>query len=355
MRRTVFWIVLGIVWVLGSLCSGTSAQEQTVLSRIAFGSCAQQGRPLPILDAIVETRPQVFLFLGDNIYADTEDMAVMRRKYAQLAAKPGYQRLKRTARILATWDDHDYGANDAGAEYPKKRESQRVFLEFFEEEPDSPRWKRPGVYRAWMFGPPQRRVQIILLDCRYFRSRPRRGKHPVEPGEGVLGPYVPNRDPNTTILGEAQWRWLEEQLRRPARLRIIGASIQVVPDEHGWECWGNFPHERKRLFDLIRKTKAQGVIIVSGDRHAAEVSRLPARTVGYPLYDVTSSALNQRLEWYNEINSYRVGLKYFEPNFGLLLIDWEKPDPVIRMQIRDVQGKVLIQVREPLSRLQLRP
>jgi len=64
------------------------------------------------------------------------------------------------------------------------------------------------------------------------------------------------------MLGEAQWRWLEEQLRVPAQVRIIGAGIQVVADEHGSETWGNFPRERQRLFRLIRKTKATGVVIM---------------------------------------------------------------------------------------------
>jgi alkaline phosphatase D len=72
--------------------------------------------------------------------------------------------------VLAVWDDHDYGANDAGAEYPMKAESQRMFLDFFGVAGDSPRRRRPGIYDARVFGPPGRRVQVILLDLRYFRS-----------------------------------------------------------------------------------------------------------------------------------------------------------------------------------------
>ena len=60
-----------------------------VVSRIAFGSCATQARPQPIWDAVAATRPELLLMLGDNIYADTEDMDVMRAKYARLAKQPG--------------------------------------------------------------------------------------------------------------------------------------------------------------------------------------------------------------------------------------------------------------------------
>src|SRR5437899_1083363 len=158
------WIVLGIG------AASAAANEKQVLSRIAFGSCARQDKPQPIWDAVVAAKPELYLSLGDNIYGDTQDMAVMKKKYDQLAAIPGWQKLKSTCPILATWDDHDYGVNDGGAEYPKKDESQQLFLDFFGIAKDSPRRKQKGVYHAEVFGPPEQRVQVILLDTRYFRS-----------------------------------------------------------------------------------------------------------------------------------------------------------------------------------------
>lgn len=354
---------LAMLGLLLIFTHAATAADEPPLSRIAFGSCARQDKPQPIWDAVVETKPQRFLFLGDNIYADTEDMDVMRAKYALLAKQPGFQKLKGTCPILATWDDHDYGANDAGAAYPKKQEAQQVFLDFFEVPKNDPRRKQEGVYNAHVFGPAGKRVQVILLDGRYFRSPLKKGFQKGEPGEGKRGLYQPNDDPEATVLGEAQWRWLEEQLRVPAQVRIIGAGIQVVADEHGSETWGNFPRERQRLFRLIRKTKATGVVILSGDRHLAEISRLPAdhaEGVGYPLFDVTSSSLNTpsgnltkaKTRFANEINSYRIGLTYFEVNFGTVLIDWDKDDPELRLQVRDLEGDVVLQQRLKLSQLQ---
>ena len=348
--------------VLTAACATIAIGDDKPLSRIAFGSCAEQHRPQPIWDSVVAARPELFLFLGDNIYADTEDMEAFWAKYQLLGAQPGYRKLKESCPILATWDDHDLGANDAGGEYPKKKEAQKLFLDFFGIPADSPRRRQEGVYHSQLFGPKGQRAQVILLDTRYFRSRLKTGFKPGEPGEGRRGRYVPNDDPAATILGPQQWAWLEEQLKVPAEFRILCSSFQAVADEHGSEMWGNFPRERRRLLDLIRKTGAAGVVIISGDRHLAEISRLPADAaeIGYPLFDVTSSSLNTPsgnftkagTRFANEINSYRVGLTYFDTNFGFIDIDWTQPDPVLRLQVRDEKGDVVLQQR--LTRSQLR-
>ena len=137
--------------------------------------------------------------------------------------------------------------------------------------------------------PEGKRVQVILLDTRYFRTSPlARNARALM----TRGPYVPDPDPNSTVLGEDQWRWLAEQLRVPAEVRLIASSIQVVAEDHGWEKWMNFPHGLERLFRLIRDSGADGVILLSGDRHLAELSMMDAG-VGYPIYDLTSSGLNQ--------------------------------------------------------------
>jgi alkaline phosphatase D len=360
LRLTLCW--LGLLAVAGGDIQNAVAQEAAPLSRIAFGSCAKQDQPQPIWDAIVAQNPQLFLFIGDNIYGDSQDMNVLRAKYQQLGNQPGYQRLKQTCPILATWDDHDFGANDAGAEYPKRKESQQVFLDFFGVPADSPRRQQEGVYDAHVFGPPGKRVQVILLDTRYFRSPLKPGFKAGEPGEGYRGRYAPNTDPHATILGDKQWAWLAEQLRVPAELRIIASSFQVIPDEHGSEIWGNFPLERKRLFQLLKDTHAQGVVFISGDRHLAEISKVDAG-LGYPLFDVTSSSLNAPsgnitatgARWANEINSYRVGLTWFETNSGFVDIDWTAADPVIRLQVRDEKGNVVLQQRLRLSQLHAAP
>jgi alkaline phosphatase D len=356
LKRFIPMVVLGHLGIVAGVRAELLAQDSKAaiaaekpLERIAFGSCASQERPQPIWDAVVATRPDLFLFLGDNIYADTEDMSVMKEKYEKLAAMPGFQALRKACPILATWDDHDLGVNDGGIEYPKKVESQKLFLDFFGDSQDSPRRKRPGVYDARVFGPKGKRVQIILLDTRYFRSALARVKRND-------GPYGPILDPAKTMLGKEQWAWLKEQLQVPAEIRLIASSIQVVAKDHGWEKWMNFPLERERLYNAIRDAGAEGVSFLSGDRHLAELSMMDGG-VGYPLYDLTSSGLNQAARAWrpHEPNTHRVATMNWGDNFGLVTIDWNEADPLIRLQIRDVDGEVTIQQKVRLKTLQRKP
>lgn len=332
---------------LGALPAG---RGQAHLTDIVLGSCLKQVDH-PMLDRTLTLPMDLFLFLGDNIYADTRDMTVMRAKYDALKASRFFQELRRRGPVLATWDDHDFGANDAGAEYPLRRESQAEFLRWLDEPADSPRRRRDGVYDARVLGPAGRRVQVILLDTRFFRGPLRR----AAPGEPALvgGPHRPQTDRSVTLLGEAQWRWLEEQLRQPAELRLVASSIQFVSEFSGAEAWANFPHEKQRLLDLLRETRAAGVLFVSGDRHWCELSRMDGPT-GYPLYDLTVSALTEKHpRGTPSENRYRaLPQTYHDVNAGHVHIDWSAADPLVTWRIVDVTGRTQLEHRVRLGELQ---
>ena len=323
--------------------------SSNTLSRIAFGSCARQNKEQPIWDAINVAEPDLFIFLGDNIYADTRDPKVMAEKYALLAAKPGFQKLRANTPVCAIWDDHDYGEDDAGADYPMKDESRRQFCDFWGETADSPRRTRDGIYTAHMFGPAGQRVQVILPDLRWNRTGMRKldlGGKAYAPwsleqqrdGKPVPGPYERNPALDATMLGEPQWTWLEEQLRQPADVRVLASSLQVLADFAGWESWMNFARDHQRLFAAIREAKADGLVCISGDTHYAELSMLDVNTP-YPIWDLTSSGLTE--VWHVlPPNELRVGEALRENNFGLIDIDWAKRE--LLMQVCDVKGAVKI-------------
>ncbi len=317
-----------------------SVSSDALVTRVALGSCADQDKPQPIWEAIVSQSPHLFLFLGDNVYADTEDMGVMRACYAKLGANPGFQKLRRICPVLSVWDDHDYGVNDGGSEYAMKDAAEKVFHEFFKTPSDSPSLLRPGIYAARYFnGGEGKRLQILLLDTRYFRGPlipfPERGPH---------GPYDRNRDPSATVLGEDQWKWLGEELKKPADLRFILSSIQFLPQDHHWELWENFPLERQRMLRLLAESETGPVIFFSGDRHMGEIMKLATtdpHSPGFPVYEMTSSGLTNAGGGRNgEPNRHRVSpMNYQNRNFGLVGIDWSTGR--ITLELRDVEGKVV--------------
>ena len=336
MKNLFFHSVLIFVLSFAHSCllaQGSEVEQASdaLLTTIAFGSCAREREPQPVWQDIIAQQPQLLLLLGDNHYADfwkqngrmvmkpVPNAERIREAYEMLASKPGFAELKKNCQLMATWDDHDYGANDKGNDFELRKASQNEFVRFFDFKPEHPIHRREGVYHSALFGPPGKRVQVIMLDTRYHRDPLVRAEDRVR----GKGPYRPTTDTKTTVLGEAQWQWLDAQLRQPADLRIIGSSIQVVADEHRWETWGNFPHERSRLYRLIAETQANGVVFISGDRHLMEISCDDSRGVSYPMWDFTSSGLTQKKQKISEANAFRVGPVKREQNFGVLRIEWK--------------------------------
>ena len=306
------------------------------LTTIAFGSCNRQDEPQPLWDDILAQQPDLWIWLGDNIYGDTDDMREMRGKYNQQLAQPGYQQLRATVPVVGTWDDHDYGVNDGGKEFAQKAASRDLMLEFLAVPKNQPVWDREGAYQAYTFGPTGRRVKILLLDTRYFRDA-------LLASADTARRYGANASGD--LLGEAQWRWLEAELSNSdAQVHLIGSSIQVLAEDHGFEKWANFPQSRQRLFDLIADTQTPGVVLLSGDRHIGEISRYDVPGVPYPLYDLTSSGLTHVYEEADEPNRYRVSDLITELNFGLITIDWNSNPIRLTYQIRGGGGKVLAEV-----------
>ncbi|MDG1573239.1 alkaline phosphatase D family protein [Robiginitalea sp. M366] len=289
-----------------------TAPEEPVFT-VAFGSCNRTRLPNPLWDDVLQARPQVWIWGGDVVYADTDSIPLLKAAYALQDSVPGYARLREAVPVLGTWDDHDYGMNDGGASFQAREASQQAFLDFLNVAPRDPRRLQPGVYHSETFRHGPYAVKILLLDTRYHRSD-------LTPDTTGVKRYVPNPDGEGTMLGEAQWAWLGRELKNSrADFNLVVSSIQVLSDRHGFETWGNMPHERQRLLELIAASGARGVILLSGDRHLSEFSRTQVAGLPYPLVDFTSSGLTHVYSGFSgEENPYRVGQVVNERSFGLL-------------------------------------
>ena len=327
-------------------CATLDSNAQEVIDKICFGSCSHEDKDQPLLSLAAKESPDLFIYLGDNIYGDTRDMGKLLGKYQKLANKPEFQELNDSTTVLATWDDHDYGENDAGRHYPQKEASREIFLKFWKEPLESERRAHEGIYHSLIYGPEDKSVQVILLDTRTFRDN----LTGVRDEKKYKNDYQPCEIDDSTMLGEEQWKWLENQLKKPVKMRIIATSTQFSHQYNGWESWTNLPHERKKMTELIKSTKANGVIFLSGDVHWGELSKLNIDGL-YPLYDVTSSGITQTWDK-PEANENRIGDVIMENNYGILEIDWEKKDPEITFTIKDGNGAERVKQAIHLSTLQ---
>jgi len=318
------------------------------LQKIAFGSCIDQKRPQPIWRAILAAKPDLFIFGGDNVYASSQpwQLSNLETAYATQAAQPGFAQLRQEVPHLAIWDDHDMGLNDGGADFPYKQIAKNAFLDFWQLPQGDPRRQREGLYHAYQFGTAGQQVQIILLDTRWFRSRLKVTDQRDAPGKER---YVPDTDPQKTMLGDAQWQWLEMQLRQPADVRLIVSGVQVMAEGHGWESWRNFPLEVEKLGQVIQRANAKGVVFLSGDRHIGAIYK-SNRHANYPLYELTSSGMTHAWADAKEAGPNRIGDLITQNHFALIEFDW--PQKQIWLGFQNAQGEWLKRQSIDLSELQ---
>ena len=322
------------------------AADQT-MSRILVGSCYNEEYESPVMAQIAKEEADLLLMVGDNVYGDSDrqkryinndpELEELIESFQEMADRPEFQAVRAAHPVMVAWDDHDFGANDAGGDFAFKDYAEIINQVYWGlDDEDVGSW--PGTYYARSFGPEGQRTQIIMLDTRYFRG-------PLRPTDEWNAPgkqrYIPHEaDTDQVMLGATQWTWLENQLQEPADLRLIVSSIQILTtDGHGFEHWNNMPAERQRLFDLIESTGAEGVVFVSGDRHTGFLYRSDD-ALPYPVHEITSSSINRSFrDESDEQDSAQLGAGYAKVHFGAIEIDWETRQ--VALNLVDETGKAV--------------
>jgi alkaline phosphatase D len=340
MKQILFLLNMILLLLAGGFlfasCDNINHQEEFPSMTIGFGSCNRTDLPQVMWEPLVKNDPDVFIWLGDIVYGDTHNMNDLKSKYKMLSEEPGYRKLQETSEIIGVWDDHDYGWNDAGKNYPKRDSSKQILLDFLGVDKNADVRTREGIYTSYEYGKHPILTKVILLDTRYFRDT-------------VISDPNPDRryTSNETgdILGDAQWEWLTSELKSStADIHIIGSGIQVIPQEHGWEKWGNFPSSRNRLFQLFRDIRPKNTLLITGDRHIAEYSKIKLDS-DFILYEVTSSGLTHTWsQVWEEPNPYRIDDMIIRKNFGIINISSNK----MKVEIRGELDSLFKSVEIPL-------
>ena len=310
--------------------------------KIGFGSCLDQDLPQPIWETVSKDNIDSFIFLGDNVYGDSTDGLLNKMKGAYEAQKEMLPNWLKDTQLFYIWDDHDFGVNDGGQEYPLKREAQSLYLNFWETPENDDRHKRDGVYFSSIIDSDNIKIKIIGLDTRFFRSTTLDRANNYEVVDQSISP---------TMLGQEQWSWFESEIKDDVDLLIILSSVQVLPRSHQFEKWNLFPEERSKLLSLLSNIKTQKIIL-SGDRHRAGIYK------GNGLIEITSSSLNKPIadKWYEkaflnimpksirkklidpkEQDEFQIDELISEVNYGLMTID--SKNRTVLIEIKDISGK----------------
>ncbi|MEY4064820.1 MAG: hypothetical protein RIR26_1028 [Pseudomonadota bacterium] len=314
-----------------------AAEDEWVLG---FGSCMDLRRKQSFWNALNARSFNHFAFLGDNLYPERDLYSELTKSYEELSRCEGLSALRARVPVSAIWDDHDFGADNADSRLPFRTASLNLFKNFWKQELAS---DNDGVYLSRIFQHAGRKIHLIMLDARYNRT-------PYAPEVMPLEPDIAREElaaEKPTLLGAAQWAWLESELQVPADLKIIASGIQILSYEHKFEKWMNYPHERERLLQLLGQSSVPSVLL-SGDRHLHEITRLKLDT-GRTLYDFTSSGLNKAdgLSRFEQ-NSLRVH-RHLDDGFGEVRVKWNNGRPAVTLIMLDDRGNERFSHSDELS------
>jgi alkaline phosphatase D len=256
--------------------------------------------PFAVLDRIREEKPDLFVYLGDTIYSDSEAGGEIALTRAEKWAKYRDNRIAPTRRLLgststwALWDDHETINDYDGAELINSDPGlMQAGLEAFSDYWPVPRYwplGRNRTYRKLAWG---RNIDLLFLDERTFRTQspdePAGNPCRDEEGNLDLAPLMPPEDraelgmepadpaciahiedPDRTMLGMRQLRWLKRRLLDDgSKWKLIVNEVPIVQlFVQPYDRWEGYAAERAELLDFIRRKNIRGVVFLTTDIHA---------------------------------------------------------------------------------------
>lgn len=227
--------------------------------------------------ALIADRPDLLFMIGDTTYADqlggnrkVADPAQLWQRHVETRNTVPFYFSSLLIPTLATWDDHDFGANDANRTYPYAKESRDIFLSFFPQDPSvsSSLLVGPGVSSMFQaFG-----QNFFLLDDRTYRTE--------------VGAQEPSH------WGLAQESWMTEIAKaHPVPSWFFNGSLFFGAYKAGGESVeGQHPESLKRLGKVLAELP-QVCVLSSGDVHYSEIMKIEASWLGYSTLEVVSSSI----------------------------------------------------------------
>jgi len=306
------------VWVDGTVESKPDVTFRTAPTgpsqfRVAFGSCAKYAQQ-PVFNAVAASQPDILLMIGDNHYANSTDPARLSFFYRATRDILPFAAVLSETPTWAVWDDHDYTGNNTDGTVVGKENALAAFKQYWANPSyGSANW--PGIWHSFQWGD----VEFFMLDDRYYRGL------------------------TDTMLGTEQFTWLLNGLAASqATFKIVVSGSQFTPAGSA-DSWASFDDEREQILNTIMSQKINGVFLLSGDVHYAEVRRLRDKSESsYEVWEFTSSPLaNSNGTCKGDGPDTQLFCNDVEDNFGLLHVDTTAADPSVTFEIRTDLNNVL--------------
>jgi alkaline phosphatase D len=292
--------------------------------RLAFGgdlngqnACRDAVEGMPIIETVRAWRPDVFVGLGDIIYADNAcsgtglygnaqvpgtfgpaaDLGTYWAHWRYTRTDAGFERLLQETDYVGVWDDHevvnDFGPlNDTRSTHPYTPGVHLMPIglqAFLDYTPVAIAENTPlRLYRSFRWG---KNLELIVLDTRQYR----------DPN------FAEDTDAHPkTILGREQLTWLKERLAdSDATWKVIVSSVPMsiptgFPPTNGRDGWENFDQPtgyERELLDILGFMRANGVgnsVWITTDVHFAEAFRyVPfSGDPGFVVHELVTGPMN---------------------------------------------------------------
>ncbi|MDG1873496.1 MAG: alkaline phosphatase D family protein [Mariniblastus sp.] len=286
----------------------------------AFVSCVNDSTD-PVWKEMAKHELNLLCLGGDTPYADTGNLADLRQKHRHLLQRPNLADMGRSISVVGTWDDHDFGLNNANGKRDAalKSNTRRALMEYRAH--DQFGSGNEGIFHKTDQGA----LEVFLLDARWYSQT---SASPVDANQ-------------STCFGKTQWQWLLENLRQSKAPFKILLQGQIWQDKKNGETddMQTYYAERDALLDFIKTEKISGVVLVGGDIHVSRYLMHPQR-VGYNLHDFIISPGHTSV--IPSLNVYHQDLEWSraKPNqFLVMSADTRKEVPVLTVKFMDKDGK----------------
>jgi len=323
---TAYCIVVRAGGVRSSASRFRTALAPDGMRQLTIGatSCLHSNRPWKNMSEVAAVRPDMFMLLGDTVYADgATDLEGYRWHWRRALTTQGLIDVSSQSSLIATWDDHEVTNDFEGLNTPVERVD--VALGAFREAIPQREGPGGGIWRKLSWG---RAADVFVLDGR---------------GE---------RDGEAQYLSREQMDWLKAGLlASTARFKLIMNSVPVTDYAPIFaqalvrDRWQGYPEQRSEILDHIVANELEGVLWITGDFHMCTASRLdPIEGVAADLWEVMvgpgGSFLNIAAQLVEPNDQFPVifaeycsTLIHLDPGTGAVRVEWIGDDGSIQGEI----------------------